>query len=244
MNVLCPNCQKMLQVPDQFAGQAMKCPLCGGAFTVPASSGTTAMPPASASTGPAATPAGYEHTASLVIQGKALSWAPAAGLFLVFVLMFFPWLEAGVSVSDNRHAASGWQTAFGDMGSAVGMLYALLLMVGLLLAVAAAVIPMVPPASLPPAVQPFMQWRSASVAAAALLLLLLLLLEFATSFGPESYDKHPVTLGKDQTLHLSKTTFLFLVLICNAIAALTAGLDAWNTRRGPGKPAPRIDIHW
>lgn len=36
MNLLCPNCQKMLTVPEQYAGQLMKCPLCAGTFTVPA----------------------------------------------------------------------------------------------------------------------------------------------------------------------------------------------------------------
>jgi hypothetical protein len=36
MNLLCPNCQKMLTVPEQFAGQLMKCPFCSGTFTVPA----------------------------------------------------------------------------------------------------------------------------------------------------------------------------------------------------------------
>src|ERR1700756_5726080 len=36
MNLLCPNCGKMLTVPDQYAGQMMKCPLCSGTFTVPA----------------------------------------------------------------------------------------------------------------------------------------------------------------------------------------------------------------
>jgi hypothetical protein len=36
MNLLCPNCQKMLTVPDQYAGQLMKCPMCQGTFTVPA----------------------------------------------------------------------------------------------------------------------------------------------------------------------------------------------------------------
>lgn len=35
MNLLCPNCQKMLTVPEEFAGQLMKCPLCNGTFTVP-----------------------------------------------------------------------------------------------------------------------------------------------------------------------------------------------------------------
>jgi len=32
MNLLCPNCQKMLTVPEQYAGQLMKCPLCSGNF--------------------------------------------------------------------------------------------------------------------------------------------------------------------------------------------------------------------
>src|SRR5262245_26364494 len=35
MNLLCPNCQKPLTVPDQYAGQLMKCPLCNGTFGVP-----------------------------------------------------------------------------------------------------------------------------------------------------------------------------------------------------------------
>ena len=36
MNLLCPNCQKPLTVPEQYAGQPMRCPLCAGTFTVPA----------------------------------------------------------------------------------------------------------------------------------------------------------------------------------------------------------------
>ena len=35
MNLLCPNCQKMLTVPEQFAGMLMKCPLCEKTFNVP-----------------------------------------------------------------------------------------------------------------------------------------------------------------------------------------------------------------
>src|SRR5262245_19679954 len=35
MNLLCPSCQKMLQVPEQYAGQQMRCPLCSNTFTVP-----------------------------------------------------------------------------------------------------------------------------------------------------------------------------------------------------------------
>ncbi|HTU16605.1 MAG TPA: hypothetical protein VMG10_00970 [Gemmataceae bacterium] len=45
MNLLCPNCQKMLTVAEEFAGQLMKCPLCSGTFTVPGLPGA-APPPA------------------------------------------------------------------------------------------------------------------------------------------------------------------------------------------------------
>jgi hypothetical protein len=45
MNLLCPNCQKMLTVPEQFAGQLMKCPLCNGTFTVPSLPAAAPPPP-------------------------------------------------------------------------------------------------------------------------------------------------------------------------------------------------------
>jgi hypothetical protein len=45
MNLLCPNCQKMLTVPEQYAGQLMKCPLCAGTFTVPALPPSAPPPP-------------------------------------------------------------------------------------------------------------------------------------------------------------------------------------------------------
>jgi hypothetical protein len=52
MNLVCPNCQKMLTVPEQYAGQLMKCPLCAGTFTVPglppAAPSPAALPPSSA----------------------------------------------------------------------------------------------------------------------------------------------------------------------------------------------------
>lgn len=49
MNLLCPNCQKPLTVPEQYAGQPMRCPLCAGTFTVPslpASPPSPSLPPA------------------------------------------------------------------------------------------------------------------------------------------------------------------------------------------------------
>jgi hypothetical protein len=53
MNLLCPNCQKPLTVPDQYAGQPMRCPLCQGTFTVP---GLPPMPGAVPATPAAAMP--------------------------------------------------------------------------------------------------------------------------------------------------------------------------------------------
>ncbi len=35
MNLLCPQCQQTIAIADQYAGQLMKCPLCGGTFTAP-----------------------------------------------------------------------------------------------------------------------------------------------------------------------------------------------------------------
>jgi hypothetical protein len=52
MNLLCPNCQKMLTVPEQFAGQVMGCPLCSGKFTVPALPMTESSAPAFAASTP------------------------------------------------------------------------------------------------------------------------------------------------------------------------------------------------
>lgn len=53
MNLLCPSCQKTLQVAEQYAGQQMRCPLCGNPFNVPA----LAEPPETAAAS-APTPAG------------------------------------------------------------------------------------------------------------------------------------------------------------------------------------------
>ncbi len=52
MNLLCPNCQKMLTVPEQYAGQLMKCPLCSGTFSVPALPGAPSVEPPRAFSSP------------------------------------------------------------------------------------------------------------------------------------------------------------------------------------------------
>ena len=54
MNILCPNCQKTLTVPEDSAGQMMQCPLCQGTFTMPALAagpGPAPLPPSPAAPG-------------------------------------------------------------------------------------------------------------------------------------------------------------------------------------------------
>src|SRR5215831_15255823 len=46
MDFRCPSCQKDLTVPDEYAGQLMKCPLCQNTFQAPA------LPPPVAPTSP------------------------------------------------------------------------------------------------------------------------------------------------------------------------------------------------
>jgi hypothetical protein len=48
MNLLCPNCQKILTVPEEFAGQLRICPRCSGTFTVPGLPGAAPPPPSMA----------------------------------------------------------------------------------------------------------------------------------------------------------------------------------------------------
>lgn len=82
MNLLCPHCQQMLQVPDQQAGQTAKCQLCGGTFTVPSLAPAPAPPPPPPVSPPPVTPAPASFQASTPPAGGPTT-APAgqAGTF-------------------------------------------------------------------------------------------------------------------------------------------------------------------
>jgi hypothetical protein len=58
VNILCPHCQQMLSVSDEYIGQTLKCPLCGGMFPMPSlpQGGGMEVPPASPSPPPPAPP--------------------------------------------------------------------------------------------------------------------------------------------------------------------------------------------
>ncbi len=68
MNLLCPACQKMITVPDQYAGQTMKCPLCSQLFPAPVlPSGNPLPPPVE----PSPSSAGTAQTVSLAAIGTS-----------------------------------------------------------------------------------------------------------------------------------------------------------------------------
>jgi hypothetical protein len=135
MNLLCPNCQKMLTVPEQYAGQLMKCPLCAGTFTVPALPSAPAAPPVpdvhpqqpepphltepmdvvpEPHDGGAALPAGYRKTCTLTFNPKWLIWIPLAAVVLIFILQFLPWV--GVYPGGIATFYQGaWGAAFGSV---------------------------------------------------------------------------------------------------------------------------------
>src|SRR5712691_9866367 len=118
MELMCPNCQQKLTIPDQFAGQLMRCPLCNGTFTAPAlsappppvfSMAAEAPPPAPPlSTAPEPTPpptlepipetmppplpGEYAHSFKIVFSPRVIPWITPAGLLCVFLLSFMSWI--------------------------------------------------------------------------------------------------------------------------------------------------------
>jgi hypothetical protein len=135
MRLLCPNCAKELQVPDQYAGQMMKCPLCSGTFTVPAlpsMPGAVSMPappppppmapppqmqaaPAAAAPPPPAyapPPAAVGQPQTVSISPALIHWLAPVCLVGMLISLFFPW----VGMFPNNVSAvtqTGWQAAFG-----------------------------------------------------------------------------------------------------------------------------------
>lgn len=74
MKLICPSCQKELTVPDQYAGQVMKCPLCAGNFTAPTLPQAPSAPPPSPASAPAHT---YGLAPEPIVPVTAPTPAPA-----------------------------------------------------------------------------------------------------------------------------------------------------------------------
>src|SRR5262249_35588557 len=140
MDFLCPNCQKMLTVPDQYAGTKMKCPLCASTFTAPAlapppSSGpppggpgpfppppppppppSVPLPPSLGGDRPPPTPPSpgdFRRNFGLPLAPFVVQWIAPAALLGVFLLQVsFSWV--GMYPGGYTAASQGaWSSAVG-----------------------------------------------------------------------------------------------------------------------------------
>lgn len=83
MELLCPNCQKRLTIPDQYAGKRLKCPLCAGEFEAPATPGAPPILPTPAHVPPPPAPAprgGFDLEPTPHAPPPVLSPAPASNI--------------------------------------------------------------------------------------------------------------------------------------------------------------------
>jgi hypothetical protein len=251
MELHCPSCQRRLTIPDQYAGQMMKCPLCNNTFTAPALSpvpapatAPPAPPPLDMTTPPPAPmsvrpdeppplpppPGDYVHRLNIWISPRVLPWVVLGAVVLVFLVTFFPWVR-GQGGSQNA-----WEAAFGSgpIGADVVLIfYVLLLILLLLLSVPAAVLPLFA-ASFPPGMQRILSWRYAVVGGLALLTFLFLLLHMLVGF--------PVQHLLEVSFAYSTGFFSFAVFL-HLVALITSLLALWTDLRG-NRPLPRVDILW
>jgi hypothetical protein len=269
MNLLCPNCQKQLAVPEQNAGQLMKCPLCGKHFLVPAlpqtsdaaaesaipsaipfqaappspqgptTSPTPAQPdvlalspqpatphelpprqdeaaavhstsppfqrPVASAMSPPPPPTGYEPAWTIWLSRRVIRWFAPVALFLVLILMFFPWtgiLPGGYPVYTQNALQMIWGGYSVDpvgakvigMDEAIhGAVHANWSMVFYLLLILAALVLAVTPFlqarityPLPHALQRIWPWRTVLILVATLLAFLVLFSFLVSGSGLEN----------------------------------------------------------
>jgi hypothetical protein len=172
---------------------------------------------------------GYSQVRTVLASPRIVCWIAPAGLALVFVLLFFPWV---VDRSKAEVWQSGWGTGFGSAFSFLGLLHILVFLVALVLAIAIAVLARMD-TLMPAWVVELWPWRAGLVAAATFVSLLFFLLERFAGFGLELPDAH--------TVH--RTFWMCLAFWIQAIALLGALLDHWLVIR-KSKPVPRIDVSW
>ena len=173
----CPHCAKKVEISPSLAGKTTTCPLCGGPFTVPIPQSAPPPPtnpdpflttPTEAGvekqttprySAPPPPPSPFAPTPSKLmpkLEGGWLPWVAPAGIILLFILMFFPWL--GVSCGSTVLVEqSGFGVVFGGLGgpqeitgftsagvAPLMLLFFLIVLAGLLIAVALVALPFAP----------------------------------------------------------------------------------------------------
>jgi hypothetical protein len=258
MDFRCPSCQKDLTVPDEHAGQLMRCPLCTNTFQAPALPAPAAAspvtpaapapppppPPAWAATevdAPAPPPppsAGdYARTATLWVSPRVVPWVTPAAFLLLFVLLFFPWAYELRPEQKDYLGRLPWWLGFKGV-NALTILYLLLVVPTFLLSVALTVLRLVPSLRLPSALRAVWPWRSALVALMAVLSLFFLVLQLVFGFDMK------VDNERVPPLLIQLSIWLWLALMLHLTALVAALLDFWLEMRGPSRPVPRVDLKW
>lgn len=141
MRQMCPNCNRLIELPETAAGTDTACPECSQPFRVPGSytpsvdpaAGPTAptypmvptpaaptrpvpppgfVPPAPPPTTPDPTSTSYAKTAALSLTPNVIAWIPAACLTLAFLLSFFAWVGSYPG-GTGLYTQSPWGALFG-----------------------------------------------------------------------------------------------------------------------------------
>jgi hypothetical protein len=216
-----------------------------------------------------------------------LPWIVVGALGLLFVLTpFFSWVgyfSAGYSgvYQGPWFAAFGWYNPIDPIYKEVSgfnektqgphwmpllFLYLLLLLPTLVLAIASAVLPMLP-IKLPPQVDALKQWRWALVGGLALLGFLILSLQLLLGFSlesqarsameekfatdrkeastPEKSEKVDMQVGMAvNALGVERTGWLRLTFLLQFVAVVAAALQLWVEHRGAARPLPRLEMRW
>jgi len=258
MELMCPNCQQKLTIPDQYAGQLMRCPLCNGTFTAPTLTAPPPPvfsmtpeppppppppPPSSVSNepmrqppplppleelAPAPPPGGYSRSMKIVFSPRVIPWIPPAGMLLVFLLTFLPWL--GYSNPNAWHLAFGGESAVGIRvpGDALFAVYLIFAMIALIVVIPSGLfaLGLVPT---PPFLQVLGPWRTVIVGGIVLLSFLFLLIRYLDFI----FNSAPMTIWCKLSLRIHLVVILALLI------------EFWlELRRKKNLPPPRVEMHW
>jgi hypothetical protein len=259
MELLCPNCQQKLTIPDQYAGQLMRCPLCNGTFTAPALA-PPPPPPAVApepeahvySLGPAPStpPPPPPFHASAPIEAPPPAPAPPSpplppgDLTHSFAIAanpgIVPWLApAGLFLIlflsflpwiPMPLSWNAWTLGFGERSDTVIGLYLLLTVVAFALSIPSCLFGL-NLAPVPPALHKLMPWRPVIVGGVALLAFVFLFYRYI-----DAIFSHGLTPG---------TIWLKLAFRIHVVVIIGSLLEFWlEMRRGRNLPPPRLEVKW
>ena len=261
MDFRCPSCQKDLTVPDEYAGQLMKCPLCQNTFQAPA------LPPPVTPAPPATPPPAGPDTYAVVTEPAAPApsqqqvpprkqEAPApppptpSGDYTHTRSIWIspravPWIAPAAAVvllllsffpwagyaGGESFLPWGWGWGRAPNWNPLTFFFTLMLLFEFLASAAIVTFRLVPTLKPPAALHQVWPWRAGVVVLFAFLGLFFLLVQLCIGFTPD-----------DPTLHT--TFFAWLALFVQFVVLVGALLDFWLEIRGPSRPMPRIDISW